>query len=56
MTVYSLDVSSAGTGTKYRGIFKERAKGMIQPFNKTRHNLIIDEIHMIMGAGSVVQI
>ena len=53
MTVYSLDVSSLVAGTKYRGEFEERAKAVFDQLS-TKQNIIlfIDEIHMIMGAGS----
>jgi ATP-dependent Clp protease ATP-binding subunit ClpA len=51
--VYSLDVTSLVAGTKYRGEFEERAKEIFGQLEK-RDNVIlfIDEIHMIMGAGS----
>ena len=52
-TVYSLDVTSLVAGTKYRGEFEERAKAVFDQLS-SRENIIlfIDEIHMIMGAGS----
>ena len=51
--VYSLDVTSLVAGTKYRGEFEERAKAIFdQLANKDDVILFIDEIHMIMGAGS----
>ena len=51
--VYSLDVTSLVAGTKYRGEFEERAKAVFDQLS-SRENIIlfIDEIHMIMGAGS----
>jgi ATP-dependent Clp protease ATP-binding subunit ClpA len=51
--VYSLDVTSMVAGTKYRGEFEERAKLVFDQLAQ-RDNVIlfIDEIHMIMGAGS----
>ena len=51
--VYSLDVTAMVAGTKYRGEFEERAKIVFDQLAK-RDNVIlfIDEIHMIMGAGS----
>ena len=53
MTVYSLDVSSLVAGTKYRGEFEERAKAVFDQLSvKQNIILFIDEIHMIMGAGS----
>ncbi len=52
-TVYSLDVTSLVAGTKYRGEFEERAKAVFdQLSSKDNVILFIDEIHMIMGAGS----
>ena len=52
-TVYSLDVTSLVAGTKYRGEFEERAKAVFdQLSSKDNVVLFIDEIHMIMGAGS----
>ena len=51
--VYSLDVTSLVAGTKYRGEFEERAKEVFgQLAKKDNVILFIDEIHMIMGAGS----
>lgn len=52
-TVYSLDIGAMLAGTKYRGEFEERMKGVLQEIEK-RGNVIlfIDEIHMIMGAGA----
>ena len=52
-TVFSLDVTSLVAGTKYRGEFEERAKMVFdQLAQKKDIILFIDEIHMIMGAGS----
>ena len=51
--VWSLDVTSLVAGTKYRGEFEERAKAVFdQLAKKDNVILFIDEIHMIMGAGS----
>ena len=51
--VYSLDVTGLVAGTKYRGEFEERAKAIFdQLAKKDDVILFIDEIHMIMGAGS----
>ena len=51
--VLSLDVSGMVAGTKYRGEFEERIKGII---NEIIHDgnviLFIDELHTIVGAGS----
>ena len=51
--VYSLDVTAMVAGTKYRGEFEERAKIVFEQLSeKDDVILFIDEIHMIMGAGS----
>ena len=52
-TIFSLDVASLMAGTKYRGDFEERLKKLINTI-KTDANIIlfIDEIHLIVGAGS----
>jgi ATP-dependent Clp protease ATP-binding subunit ClpA len=51
--VYSLDVTSLVAGTKYRGEFEERAKEIFSQLEKKDDVILfIDEIHMIMGAGS----
>lgn len=51
--VYSLDVTSLVAGTKYRGEFEERAKEVFDQLSKKDNVILfIDEIHMIMGAGS----
>lgn len=51
--VYSLDIGVMLAGTKYRGEFEDRLKGVLKEIEK-RGNVIlfIDEIHMIMGAGA----
>ena len=51
--IWSLDLNSLVAGTKYRGDFEERMKNLISAI-KSLPNVIlfIDEIHMIMGAGS----
>lgn len=51
--VFSLDLGSLVAGTKYRGEFEERLKMVLDEVEK-RGNciLFIDEIHMLMGAGS----
>lgn len=51
--ILSLDVASLVAGTRYRGDFEERFKQVIKEIDKNSDNIIfIDEIHMIMGAGS----
>jgi ATP-dependent Clp protease ATP-binding subunit ClpA len=52
-TVYSLDISAMIAGSKYRGDFEERLKGVIKALeNKKDAILFIDEAHMMNGAGS----
>ena len=55
-TVYSLDLGAMLAGTKYRGDFEERIKGVLQILEADPDSILfIDEIHMIMGAGSTGQ-
>ena len=55
-TVYSLDVASLVAGTKFRGDFEERAKIVLEKLQKQKDVILfIDEVHMIMGAGSAGQ-
>ena len=51
--VYSLDIAALIAGTKYRGDFEKRLKGVLK-FLADQDNpiLFIDEIHTIIGAGS----
>ena len=50
--VISLDVASLVAGTKYRGQFEERIKGVLKELEKNRNVILfIDEIHTIVGAG-----
>ncbi len=51
--VYSLNVGDLLAGTRYRGDFEERFKNVIETLEESPHAILfIDEIHMIMGAGS----
>ncbi len=51
--VYSLDMGSLLAGTKYRGDFEARLKGVFKGLmEKTGAILFIDEIHTVIGAGS----
>ena len=51
--VYSLDIGALLAGTKYRGDFEERLKGVLKGLAaKPNAILFIDEIHTIIGAGS----
>ncbi len=52
--VYSLDMGALLAGTKYRGDFEERLKAVLSALQaKNNVILFIDEIHTIIGAGSV---
>lgn len=52
--IYSLDMASIVAGTKYRGQFEERLKGLISELERNKNIIIfIDEIHTIVGAGNV---
>ncbi|ALH96122.1 ATP-dependent Clp protease ATP-binding subunit ClpA [Acinetobacter equi] len=51
--VYSLDIGALVAGTKYRGDFEKRLKQLLNVLKKKPEAvLFIDEIHMIIGAGS----
>lgn len=51
--IYSLDLGLMVAGTKYRGQFEERFKGLIEELRKDPQAILfIDEIHSIVGAGS----
>ncbi len=50
--VLQLDVGSLVAGTMYRGQFEERLKRVIDELKNTQAILFIDEIHMLVGAGS----
>jgi len=53
-TVYMLDIGALLAGAKFRGDFEERMQLVLAALNTHVENpiLFIDEIHMIMGAGS----
>jgi ATP-dependent Clp protease ATP-binding subunit ClpC len=50
--VLQLDVGSLVAGTMYRGQFEERLKRVIDELQKSGAILFIDELHMLVGAGS----
>lgn len=52
-TVYSLDLGGLLAGTKYRGDFEKRLKGILKELEKDPDAILfIDEIHTIIGAGA----
>ncbi len=51
--VYSLDMGALLAGTKYRGDFEQRLKGVLKSLkDKPNGILFIDEIHTLIGAGA----
>ena len=52
-TIYSLDLGALVAGTKYRGDFEKRLKGVLKQLSEDPGAILfIDEIHTIIGAGS----
>ena len=52
-TVYSLDLGLLLAGSKFRGDFEERLHSVIDELKEKKKSILfIDEIHMIMGAGT----
>ncbi len=52
-TVYSLDMGALLAGTKYRGDFEQRLKGVLKQLKDQPHAILfIDEIHTLIGAGA----
>ena len=52
-TVYSLDMGSLLAGTKYRGDFEQRLKGVLKQLKEHPNAILfIDEIHTLIGAGA----
>lgn len=51
--IYSLDLGSLLAGTKFRGDFEGRLKGIVKEIKKRPNAILfIDEIHTLVGAGS----
>ena len=51
--IYALDLGAVLAGTKYRGQFEERLKGVIKELEKKKQVILfIDEIHTLVGAGA----
>ena len=50
--VLQLDVGSLVAGTMYRGQFEERLKRVVEELKSSDSILFIDEVHMLVGAGS----
>jgi len=52
-TIYALDMGALIAGTKYRGDFEKRLKGVISELKKQPGAILfIDEIHTVIGAGA----
>jgi ATP-dependent Clp protease ATP-binding subunit ClpA len=52
--IYSLDMGSLLAGTKFRGDFEQRLKGVVNAIRKKPNAILfIDEIHTVVGAGQV---
>jgi len=51
--LFALDLSAILAGTKYRGDFEKRLKGVIDELQSHPHAILfIDEIHTLIGAGA----
>ncbi len=52
-TLYSLDMGALLAGTKYRGDFEKRLKGVLEELKQKKNAIVfIDEIHTLVGAGA----
>ncbi len=52
-TIYALDLGGLVAGTKYRGDFEKRLKGVLHQLKEEQNTILfIDEIHTVIGAGS----
>jgi ATP-dependent Clp protease ATP-binding subunit ClpA len=51
--IFALDLGSMISGTKYRGDFEKRLKGVLNELQSVRNSILfIDEIHTLVGAGA----
>jgi len=51
--IYALDMGALMAGTRYRGDFEDRLKGVISALTDNKEAILfIDEIHVIVGAGA----
>ncbi|MEX0680013.1 MAG: ATP-dependent Clp protease ATP-binding subunit ClpA [Balneolales bacterium] len=51
--IYALDMGALLAGTKFRGDFEARLKGVLQSLQRKKNVILfIDEIHTIIGAGA----
>jgi len=51
--IFALDLGSMISGTKYRGDFEKRLKGVLEELNSVEKSILfIDEIHTLVGAGA----
>lgn len=51
--LFALDMGSLVAGTKYRGDFEKRLKGILTEIKKEKNAILfIDEIHLVVGAGA----
>lgn len=52
-TVYALDMGALLAGTKYRGDFEQRLKGVLKQLKEQPNAILfVDEIHTLIGAGA----
>lgn len=51
-TLYSIDMTTLLSGTRFRGDFEERIKKVFSILEKKKSIVFVDEIHTIVGAGA----